>query len=257
MSARLLPWIVCLVAVAGCCCKPSGGKRVPGPSVFGDTPCEPRAEAGYFGSTVHLELPPEPETPADGYQWYKLNGAAFEPLIPSDRIQGVTSANLAINRFQIGDVAYYGRQKVQGTALGTSQFPCDQVYNLMGLTNGTGGVLTVWGSPVVYTGSTTNSTCGGLPCPGTYSRYVSYSRGWVPINGLSPIQAKDGSSLTQVSTKIRYYCAPPATPPTCGCGGSVTVLNPSASKLYTFTLYFPPGTTPQIPHPLNLINFNP
>lgn len=219
-------------------------------------PCEPVPVLSKFGTNVALD-PGLPVDPGSSYQWYRLKDDKFKKLTGSEPgITNIQRAVLSFPNFQMANVGIYGR-KTQGQ---DPKIPCDAIFSLMGYggTNGMAEPITVYGTPYVASGNSTSSYCAGQPCPGAYTRYISYSTGWRIVTPNLLTRAEDGSARTAPKTKLRYYCAPPITPPSCGCEGVVDILNPTNKlKTYTFTIYFPSGVTPDVPHPLKLYNLAP
>jgi hypothetical protein len=200
----------------------------------------------------------------DSYQWYDNNTA----------LDGQTNSSLTIPSASIGDVGYYYASVIKGSEAVPTRSACLNVYTTSSSSGTTstgssgfkaksmsmnmamsgdltgGGVITVFGAPVVSSGGAGN-------CPGTYSGYVNYikpmSQGW----GYAP----DTSSLhtatdeNRSDTKVQYggyygdgNCAPT----------TVTIANPPPSPTYRFSIYFPRGSqVPTNSYPITLVGFNP
>jgi len=205
-------------------------------------------------------------TNADSYQWYKNNVA----------MDGQTNSSFTIASLTINDVAYYSAAVLKGdeavptrmanlnvytvsapsstttTTTGTkSKLLSTQSMSMMTAGDlGGGGVVTVFGAPVVSGGNMGS-------CPGAFSGYVSYARtisqgwGWAPTTNTSILQAAD---LNRADTVVQTYGKNGDTL----CGQSlVNIPTPPNSAKYRFSIYFPPGA--QIPtnaYPITLTGFD-
>jgi hypothetical protein len=199
----------------------------------------------------------------DSYQWYENNTA----------LDGQTNSSLTIPNIGIGDVGYYFASVTKGSEAVPTRSANLNVYIVSGsgstsptspgLKNksmsmnmtmntdlGGGGMITVFGAPVVSGG-------GGTGCPGPFSGYVNFtkpmSQGW----GFAP----DTSNLhtatdeNRSDTKVQYNgyygdgnCAQT----------TVTTANPPPSPTYRFTIFFPRGTAvPTNSYAITLTGFNP
>lgn len=231
---------------------------------YADCGCDPIGNITAEGKNAKLELPDEKGSHGAKitYQWYRYMEGIPTRILDGGPFKDTDKATMKIEKISTNEVAYYGRVTlVNGVPVHPpTAIPCGHVYNVM--VSGTSPEepdpttvsMTVWGAPVVKSATSTTSYCGGVtPCPGPYARYVTYSTGWRPTSTNS-VWAGDGSTATAQYSKIRYGCAPPVTPPTCGCSGRVDILSATMGKRYTFTIYFPAGVTPLSPHPLVLNN---
>ncbi len=200
---------------------------------------------------------------ADTYQWYKNNAV----------LDGQTNSSLTIASAAISDVGYYSAAVIKGADAVPTRMAILNVYTSSGSTTttpiiksrfagtqsmslmspmdlGGGGVITVFGAPVVSSGG-----AGG--CPGAYAGYVMFSRtlsqgwGWAPTAGAPSLSAAD---LNRSDTKIQVggksgdvYCDQTI----------VTVPIPAYSPKYRFAIFFPPGTqVPTNAYPITLTGFD-
>jgi hypothetical protein len=187
-------------------------------------------------------------TNVDSYQWY-LNNAA---------LAGQTNSSMTISSVGVSDVGYYSASVVKGTEVVPTRSACLNVYIAsapasgstfksasmsmsMGIAPddlGSGGVITVFGAPVVSSGNSSG-------CPGPYSGFVNYTKtvsqgwGWAPSTNTTVFIVTD---TNRMDTKVQVmgksgdiYCNQ----------SSDTIPNPPYSSKYRFTVYFPPNT--QIP----------
>jgi hypothetical protein len=203
-------------------------------------------------------------TNVDSYQWY-LNNTALD---------GQTNSSLTIPNVGIGDVGYYFASVVKGSEAVPTRTALLNVYTVSGSSSSTssgsktktksmsmsmtmgpadlggGGVITVFGAPVVSNGG------NGSGCPGAYSGYVNYVKtisqgwGWGPDTTTTVYMATDAN---RDDTKIQYMgksgdlnCAQ----------SSITIPYPTYSPKYRFAIYFPPGTqVPTNAYPITLTGF--
>jgi hypothetical protein len=199
----------------------------------------------------------------DSYQWYGNNGA----------LDGQTNSSLTIPSAGIGDVGYYYASVIKGAEAVPTRSAGLNVYLVSTLTTttssgpktrfassslsvgaadlGSGGVITVFGSPVVSAG-------GSGTCPGKYAGYVNFTKppsqgwGWSPSISTTTYTATD---TNRSDTRIQFGgdfgdigCAQTA----------VTIPFPAMSPVYRFSIYFPPGTAvPTNAYPITLNGFNP
>jgi hypothetical protein len=121
----------------------------------------------------------------------------------------------------------------------------------MAMDLGSGGVITVFGAPVVSSGGSGN-------CPGKYSGYVNYTKsvsqgwGWSPITNAISYSVADTNRRDTKIQYVGYYgvmgCAP----------SSVAIPSPALSPVYRFCVYFPQGmAVPTNAYPITLSGFNP
>jgi hypothetical protein len=213
-----------------------------------------------FGSSATFSVV---ATNADSYQWYKNNVA----------IDGETNNSLTISSLEVSDVANYGASVIKGSDAVPTRVACLNVYiasspapiHRLNSTSfasssmtmspadlGGGGVITVFGPPVVSGGGSGNG------CPGKYAGYVNYTKpmsqgwGWAPLTNTTVYTMSDPN---RGDTKVQYGgmygdsgCAPT----------SVTVPNPTMSPTYRFCVYFPVGVqVPTNAYPIVLTGFNP
>ena len=181
----------------------------------------------------------------DSYQWYKNNTA----------IDGQTNSSLTIASVAISDVAYYSAAVMKGYDAVPTRMANLNVYTTSGGTTttsgngknkvagaqtmsamtagdiGGGGVITVFGAPVVSGGGTGS-------CPGKYSGYVNFTKpasqgwGWAPTASAPTHTATDSN---RSDTKVYYMGQYGDT----GCNtNSVSLSNP-ISPVYRFSIYFP------------------
>jgi len=209
-------------------------------------------------------------TNVESYQWYKNNAA----------LAGQTNSVLTLANLSINDVAYYSAAVIKGSDLVPTRMANLNVYTVsapsllttttttmtktrllssqtMSATSsmspmdlGGGGVITVFGAPVVGGGNMGS-------CPGAFSGYVTYGRtisqgwGWAPTTNASVIQAAD---LNRSDTKVQVM----------GKNGdtfcdqtTVNVATPPYSPKYRFGIYFPPGAqVPTNAYPITLTGFD-
>jgi hypothetical protein len=202
-------------------------------------------------------------TNADSYQWYKNNVA----------LDGQTNSTLTISSLTINDVAYYNAAVIKGSEAVPSRMANLNVYTVSAPTGttgtkskllgtqsmsmmtagdlGGGGVITVFGAPVVSGGG------NGSGCPGAYAGYVNYVRpvsqgwGWAPTTNAPVLTASDAN---RADTKVQ----------TMGKSGDmfcdqsiVNIPTPPYSTKYRFTIFFPPGTqVPTNAYPITLTGFD-
>ena len=200
-------------------------------------------------------------TNADSYQWY-LNNVARD---------GQTNSSLIISSTGISDVGYYSASVLKGSEAVPTRLACLNVYVTGATTTtpaigsvgrfsrslalpagdlGGGGMITVFGAPIVSNGGTGT-------CPGKYSGYVNYTKpvsqgwGWSPMTNTT----YSASDTNRGDTKIQYagYYGD------MGCAlSSVTIPSPALSPVYRFCVYFPQGVVvPTNAYPITLSGFNP
>jgi hypothetical protein len=183
---------------------------------------------------------------ADGYQWTR-NGVALE---------GQTNSTLVLENVGTNDVGYYSADVIKGSEVVPTRSASLNVYTTstsssMMLAGDTGGgTITVYGAPVVSSGSS-----GG--CPGPYAGYVNFTKtvsqgwGWAPTTN-TVHTATDGN---RTDTKI-VYGGKNGDP---GCNQtSVTIPDPAPSTKYRFTIYFPVGSAvPTNSYSITLSGFDP
>jgi hypothetical protein len=202
---------------------------------------------------------------ADSYQWYKNNAA----------IDGQTNSSLTIASVAISDVAYYSAAVLKGSdgvptrmanlnvytvsgstttttsGTGKNRFAGAQTMSAMMATDiGGGGVVTVFGAPVVSGG-------GSGSCPGKYSGYVNFIKtasqgwGWAPTAGVQTHAATDNN---RSDTKIVYTGQYGDS----GCGSNSVTLGYQMSPVYRFSIYFPTNTAvPTNAYAITLDGFDP
>jgi len=204
----------------------------------------------------------------DSYQWYKNNNA----------LDGQTNSSLTIASVAISDVAYYSAAVIKGGDAVPTRMANLNAYTTSAATStttttttttktrllstqstsmmspmdlGGGGVITMYGMPVVSGGGTT----GG--CPGKYSGYVNYIKtasqgwGWAPTAGAPYHTATDTNRMdTKVYFGGQYGDS--------GCAtNSVNVANP-VSPVYRFSIFFPQGNqVPTNAYAITLDGFDP
>ena len=201
-------------------------------------------------------------TNVDSYQWY-LNG---NPL------DGQTNSSLTIPVLTTSDVGYYFASVVKGSEAVPTRSANLNVYVVSGaptisaslglrvkslsanmaLDLGGGGMITVFGAPVVSSGGS------GTGCPGKYSGYVNFTKppsqggGWSMDTTTTVHTATDNN---QTNTKVQYLGSYGDS----NCGqATVRVPDPGMSPTYRFTIYFPSGTTvPTNSYGIILSGFNP
>jgi hypothetical protein len=209
-------------------------------------------------------------TNADSYQWY-CNGMLLD---------GETNSSTTIPSVSINNVGYYSASVIRGSeavptrpanlnayimagsastitpasmqsAASTSSSPSTTTMTMSSFDLGSGGPITVFGSPVVSSG-------GSGSCPGKYSGYVNFTKtaangwGWAPSTNTTIHTATDtNQTITKVQALGDYgdsYCNQT----------TATVQNPPMSPVYRFTIYFPTNTTvPTNPYPITLNGFDP
>ncbi|HXT12120.1 MAG TPA: immunoglobulin domain-containing protein [Candidatus Angelobacter sp.] len=216
------------------------------------------------GSTVTFSVV---ATNADTYQWY-LNNASLD---------GQTNSSVTIPNVSTNSVGYYSATVINDLGGVPTRMACLNVYITSGSTSsgttssgttstkmmsasmavspmddlGSGGVITVFGPPVVSGGS-------GTSCPGSYSGYVNYlkpmTNGWgfAPDTNASYYAATDQNRSDTKVQGVGYYgdiyCAT----------NTITIPHPAVSPTYRFTIYFPKGVqVPTNSYPITLTGFDP
>jgi hypothetical protein len=201
----------------------------------------------------------------DSYQWYGNNGA----------LAGQTNSSLTISSVGISDVGYYFASVIKGSEVVPTRSACLNVYitsapaggttgtsgtktksgsmsmSMSAMDMGGGGVVTVFGAPVVSGGGSGN-------CPGKYCGYVNYTKtasqgwGWSPSSNTTIYTASD---TNRSDTKIQYG----GDYGDSGCAQTtVTVPYPTMSPAYRFSIYFPTNSSmPTNAYPITLSGFNP
>lgn len=201
-------------------------------------------------------------TNADSYQWYKNNAP----------IDGQTNTSLTIANLAISDVAYYSAAVSKAgdsvptrmanlnvyttsgstslTTTKTSRLSAQSMSTMSTMDLGGGGVITVFGAPVVSGGGTGT-------CPGKYSGYVNFTKpmsqgwGWVPSAGVQTHTATDGN---RTDTKVQYV----GQYGDAGCATNSVTLTTQTSPVYRFAIYFPTNSTvPTNAYPITLDGFDP
>ena len=161
-------------------------------------------------------------------------------------MDGQTNSDLVLQNVGIGDVGLYtcDISKDGGESVPT------RTASLNVFTLTAGGPITVYGSPVISSGSQ-----GG--CPGPYAGYVTYIKtvsqgwGWGPSTNTTLHTAADGT--TRIDTKVEYVGKKGDS----GCNQTiVTVPDPSYSSKYRFSIYFP-NNVPTNSYPITLVGFDP
>ena len=154
----------------------------------------------------------------DGFQWYKNNVA----------IDGETNSSLTIASLGINDVGYYGASVILAgeavptrlatlnvytvttpllttttsltSTLNKSKLSLQSTLSFSATDLGGGGVITVFGLPVVSGGGTSSG------CPGKYSGYVNFSKppsqgwGWAPTAGETHVV----TDTNRPDTKVQF-----------------------------------------------------
>jgi hypothetical protein len=170
------------------------------------------------------------------FQWFR-NGVAMDSQ---------TNSSLVLENVGIDDVGLYtcNVSKDGGESVPT------RTASLNVFTATAGGPITVYGSPVISSGSR-----GG--CPGAYAGYVNYIKtvlqgwGWAPTSGTTVHTAADGT--TRTDTKVEYVGKNGDS----GCNQTiVTVPHPPLSTKYRFSIYFP-NNVPTNSYPITLVGFDP
>jgi hypothetical protein len=199
-------------------------------------------------------------TNVDSYQW------TFNGVVLDDQ----TNDTLTVANVGVTNVGFYSASVIYGMEVVPTRSANLNVYiptlsastpvaiSISNPTSGIapaglggGGVITVFGLPVVHGG-------GSGSCPGKYSGYVNYIKtasqgwGWSPSTNTMVYTATD---TNQTITKVQYVGMYGDN----GCDQTtVTVPSPTASPVYRFTIYFPTGTTvPTNAYPITLSGFNP
>jgi hypothetical protein len=205
-------------------------------------------------------------TNVDAYQWYRNNVA----------MDGQTNSSLTVSSAGVIDVGYYSAALINSVGVVPTRSACLNVYTssttaiTTGLTSttkllrtktstmsllslndlGGGGMITVYGLPVMSSGSS-----GG--CPGAYVGYVNFTRaitngwGWAP--SLTNNSVFTASDENRSDTKIQYL----GKYGDIGCNAtSVTVPYPAPSPKYRFTIYFT-NNVPTNAYAITLTGFDP
>jgi hypothetical protein len=185
------------------------------------------------------------------YQW-QSNRTPDISITSSNwtNISGASNSFFTIPSAHPNDVGFY-RVVVSGSDPVTSDAASAEVFTT------SGGNITVYGAPVVSSGSS-----GG--CPGGYAGYVNYKKvfpdwGWIPITPpptpvppLSSYTAEDGTTRTDT---IALMSGNGGDHPCHQTPNSVATLSDTK---YRFTMYFPTGSPVGAnPYPIVLIGFNP
>ncbi|MBI3852283.1 MAG: hypothetical protein HY298_18670 [Verrucomicrobia bacterium] len=174
-----------------------------------------------------------------------VNGAvAFQWLRNGVPIEGQTNSSLILENIGIDDVGYYSADISNGGEPVPTRSASLNVYS-----TSDGGTITVFGLPVVSSGSSGT-------CPGPYAGYVNYIKtvsqgwGWAPTVGTTVHTASD---LNRTDTKVVYIGK-------FGDGGcnqtTVTVPDPTLSPKYRFSIYFT-NNVPTNSYPITLTGFDP
>jgi len=194
-------------------------------------------------------------------QWYMNNTA----------MDGQTNSSVTLPNVSTTDVGYYSALVSNSAGGVPTRSACLNVYTVSSTTTSTskpkskfstqsmstmsvgdlsgGGVITVFGAPVVSSGSV-----GG--CPGAYSGYVNFTKaitngwGWAPSStNTSLFVATDNN---RADTKVQYI----GKYGDIGCNAtSVTVPYPAPSPKYRFTIYFT-SDVPTNAYPITLTGFD-
>jgi hypothetical protein len=197
----------------------------------------------------------------DSYQWYGNNVA----------LDGETNSSLTIPSVGTGDVGYYFASVIKGSEVVPTRSANLNVYTVSTTTTtsgtktktmsmntsmspmdlGGGGVITVFGSPVVSGG-------GSGTCPGKYCGYVNFTKtmsqgwGWTPSTNTTVHTAADGN---RSDTRVQYV----GSYGDAGCALTTVTTSPAPpSPVYRFTIYFPQGgQMPTNAYPITLTGFDP
>lgn len=205
-------------------------------------------------------------TNADSYQWYKNNVA----------VDGQTNSSLAISSVAISDVGYYGASVVKGDQAVPTRLACFNVYttssssgsatsgttftksklsaqsmSLMSMDDlGGGGMIVVYGQPVVSGGGGTGT------CPGKYSGYVNFTKppsqgwGWAPTAGATHTVTDTNRADTKVQFMGQYGDG--------GCAATSVTASNTISPVYRFSIFFATNTTvPTNAYPITMAGFDP
>jgi len=115
---------------------------------------------------------------------------------------------------------------------------------------GGGGVITIYGCPVVGTG-------GSGSCPGRYAGYVNYIKtasqgwGWAPTAGAPSHTATD---YNRTDTKVYFTGQYGDT----GCNTNSVAVSNLISPVYRFSIFFPTNTVvPTNTYAITLDGFDP
>jgi hypothetical protein len=207
-------------------------------------------------------------TNVDSYQWY-CNGIVLD---------AETNSSMTIPSVSTANVGYYSASVIKGAEsvptrsaslnayiMGSASTPTSgstpstktmststsSSTMTMSTDMGSGGPITVFGSPVVSGG-------GSGTCPGKYAGYVNFTKsaangwGWAPSTNTNVHTATD---TNRVDTKVQAlgdygdsFCNQT----------TATVPSPSMSPVYRFTIYFPTNTAvPTNAYPITLSGFDP
>jgi hypothetical protein len=184
------------------------------------------------------------------YQWQK-RGPGLTNFV---NIYGATNAVFTIAHVTTNDVAYY-RVDVTSSYYTNATTTSEPAQLLVFTKN---SPLTVYGSPVVSTGSSSPN-----PCPGDYVGYVTYDKGsdWGWAGDHPWASTHKATDKNSVSTKVEAFGSEDDLP----CGSGFLLLphpgpppGSGEDSKYQFTIYFPIGTSvPTIPYTITLSGFKP
>ena len=191
---------------------------------------QPTDQAVAVGSSTVLTVE---AVNGDSYQWLR-NGVAMP---------GQTNSTLVLDNVETGDVGYYTCAVIKGGEAVPTRAAQVNVYTLDG-----GGTITVFGAPVVSSGSQGT-------CPGPYAGYVNYRKtvsqgwGWAPSAGTSThIASDDNRTDTKVEYVGKYGDG--------GCNQTSVTVDPVYSPKYRFTIYFT-NNVPTNAYAITLTGFDP
>jgi len=172
---------------------------------------------------------------ADSFQWLR-NGVVLD---------GETNSSLTLANVGVNDVGYYSCSVLKGYEVVPSRTATVTAYRATG-----GGMITVFGLPVVSGGG------GSGSCPGPYAGYLNFVKpasqgwGWVPTAGVTLHTATD---TNRTDTKIVFGGKLGDS----GCAQTTVVLpEPHPSSKYRFTIYFP-NNVPTNSYGITLSGFDP
>lgn len=172
---------------------------------------------------------------ADSFQWLR-NGV----VIPDQ-----TNSSLTLSGVSVKDVGYYTCCAVKGYEVVPTRTASMTAFSSTG-----GGMITVFGLPVVSGGGTPGN------CPGPYAGYINFIKtasdgwGWAPTAGTTLHTVTD---TNRTDTKVVYV----GKMGDGGCGPTtVAVPDPTVSTKYRFTIYFP-NNVPTNSYAITLSGFDP
>jgi len=183
------------------------------------------------------------------YQW-QSNAVQLSGNLYWTNMPGETNSTLAITHANTNNVGYY-RVLVSGSPTATSDPASLQVMDVSRLST---GVITVFGTPIVKSGS---GNCPGASVGRIYYTNTPPAWGFAVINRATACTATDATGNT--TTKIQY--AGLLGDPGCGVNGTVTVPTRTPpipaqvfSPRYQFILYFPTQPVPTGAYGISLTN---